>query len=100
MFTLGINEDKLLGPFFLSKATLENAKNEVTNFIHLFESKVIMYLFEDAAKMKRRELFNLENGKYIYSEICKKFENFGLNVFRLNEDINLAETEPSDDKKV
>lgn len=85
LIELGINEDKLLGPFFLNKTMLENAMNKDSNFIKSFESKVLMYLFEDAAKMKVRQLFNLPNDKYIYSEICKKFENDGLTVFNLME---------------
>lgn len=86
LIELGINEDKLLGPFFMNKTVLENAMNKDSNFIKSFESKVLMYLFEDATKMKVRQLFNLPNDKYIYSEICKKFENDGLAVFKLMED--------------
>ena len=83
LISLGVNEDKLLGPFFLSKSVLESAMSKGMNFVKLFESKVLMYLFEDAAKMKVRQLFNLDSGKYIYSEVCKKFEKDGLDVFNL-----------------
>ena len=83
LISLGVNEDKLLGPFFLSKSVLESAMSKGMDFVKLFESKVLMYLFEDAAKMKVRQLFNLESGKYIYSEVCKKFEKDGLDVFNL-----------------
>ena len=86
LIELGINEDKLLGPFFLNKTILENAMNKDSNFIKSFESKVLMYLFEDAAKMKVRQLFNLQDNRYIYSEICKKFEKEGLAVFNFEED--------------
>lgn len=84
LIELKVNEDKLMGPFFLSKSLLETA-NSNEKFIELFESKVLMYLFEDAAKMKVQSLFNLENKKYIYSEICKEFENKGLAVFNFCE---------------
>lgn len=79
LITLGVNEDKLLGPFFLNKNTLENALSDIPHFIKLFKSKVLMYLFEDAAKMKVKTLFKAD--KYIYSEICKEFDKNGLNVF-------------------
>ena len=79
---LGINEDKLLGPFFLSKTVLDSALDKGMDFVKLFESKVLMYLFEDAAKMKAKQLFNVDERKFIYSEVCKKFEVEGLKVNR------------------
>lgn len=86
LITLGINEDKLLGPFFLSKIVLDSAFNKGMDFVKLFESKVLMYLFEDAAKMKAKQLFNVDEKKFIYSEVCKKFELEGLKVFKFNEE--------------
>lgn len=86
LITLGINEDKLLGPFFLSKTVLDSALDKGMDFVKLFESKVLMYLFEDAAKMKAKQLFNVDEKKFIYSEVCKKFELEGLKVFKLNEE--------------
>lgn len=85
LITLGINEDKLLGPFFLSKTVLDSAFDKGMDFVKLFESKVLMYLFEDAAKMKAKQLFNVDEKKFIYSEVCKKFEAEGLKVFKFNE---------------
>ncbi len=86
LITLGINEDKLLGPFFLSKIVLDSAFDKGMDFVKLFESKVLMYLFEDAAKMKAKQLFNVDERKFIYSEVCKKFELEGLKVFKFNEE--------------
>lgn len=86
LITLGINEDKLLGPFFLSKTVLDYAFDKGMDFVKLFESKVLMYLFEDAAKMKAKQLFNVDEKKFIYSEVCKKFELEGLKVFKFNEE--------------
>lgn len=88
LIELGINEDKLLGPFFLNKHTLEEATTN-ENFIKLFESKVLMYLFEDAAKMKIRNLFKLDNKKYIYSELCKAFEEKGIEIFNFSPEVEL-----------
>lgn len=90
LISLGINEDKLLGPFFLSKSVLESAMDKGKDFIKLFESKVLMYLFEDAAKMKVRQLFKLDNNKYIYSEVCKKFEKDGVAVFNFDDGESLS----------
>ena len=86
LITLGINEDKLLGPFFLSKTVLDSALDKGMDFVKLFENKVLMYLFEDAAKMKAKQLFNVDEKKFIYSEVCKKFELEGLKVLKFNEE--------------
>lgn len=88
-----INEDKLLGPFFLSKDLLENAMNNQDSkdlFIKSFESKLIMYLFEDVMKMKPQMIFKghaNKSGKMIFSEICRAFEEDGEMIF----DIELPE---------
>lgn len=84
LIEMSINEDKLLGPFFLSKTVLVNAVENSENFVKLFKSKVIMYLFEDAAKMKVKQLFKIDNNKYIFSEICKEFDKNGLGVFQFD----------------
>lgn len=107
LITLGINEDKLLGPFFLSKIVLDSAFDKGMDFVKLFESKVLMYLFEDAAKMKAKQLFNVDEKKFIYSEVCKKFKAERLNVFKFNEgdvveeyDIPSKENDVSTDGKL
>lgn len=80
-----VNEDKLLGPFFLSKNMLENALADEERFIKAFESKVIMYLFEDAMKMRPLNIFKGHKGKMIFSEICKTFEEMGEGLFELTD---------------
>lgn len=93
-----VNEDKLLGPFFLSKDLLDNAMNNQDSekiFIKAFESKVIMYLFEDVMKMKPQIIFKghaNKNGKMIFSEICRAFEEDGEMIF----DIDLPEAKSND----
>lgn len=51
-----INEDKLMGPFFLSKKIIKSGDDgmieDSEKFIKAFKSKVIMYLYEDAVKQK------------------------------------------------
>ena len=83
----GVNEDKLLGPYFLSKTVLESATKasepkEQGKYCSLFKSKVLMYLFEDVVKMQPSELFeSKDNSNIQYSDICKEFDNNGLKVF-------------------
>lgn len=74
-----INEDKLIGPFFVAKAVL----NDKDAFNEAFKSKVIMYLFEDAVRQRRGMLFNGcdEDIKNRYSAICKEFEKRGIDIF-------------------
>ena len=86
-----INEDKQLGPYFISRSiVVPNDSEEIDRdrFINTFKNKVIMYLFEDAAKQKRPRLFEgcFQNSSR-YSEICREFEAKGVGVF--NYDIQL-----------
>lgn len=72
-----VNEDKLLGPYFAAKNCLEN--NE--KFVEVFKNKIIMYLFDDAAKHKRSTIFSGCDTNNIYSEICKEFDEKGIYIF-------------------
>lgn len=80
-----INEDKQLGPYFISKNIVvpENGDEiDRDKFIRVFKNKVIMYLFEDAARQKRPSLFegcSQNSGRY--SEICRAFEAGGIKIF-------------------
>lgn len=80
-----VNEDKLLGPFFISKSMLESACEKEDRFVKAFESKVIMYLFEDAMKMRPANIFKGHKGKLIFSEICKTFEEKGEELFGISD---------------
>lgn len=76
-----INEDKLLGPYFITKTVLEGSEEE---FLKAFKNKVIMYLFEDAVKQRKKTFF--ENCKQdtrgiTYSEIIKLFDIKGVYIF-------------------
>ena len=79
-----VNEDKLMGPFFLAKRVTEcdengNIKNP-EEFIKVFKSKVIMYLYEDAAKQHKHKLFSgCDSTKY--SSVCEAFDNIGVKIF-------------------
>lgn len=77
-----INEDKLMGPFFVSKSVLESDNDE--EFIRVFKNKVLMYLFDDVVKQKKKTFFEkCKDGiKGIrYSDICKQFDIKGVFIF-------------------
>ena len=94
-----INEDKQLGPYFLSrKVVIPESGDEIDrdSFCEAFKNKVIMYLFEDAAKQKRASLFEgCFDSSSRYSEICKEFDEKGVGIF--NHEIGL-DTDPEDIK--
>lgn len=75
---MNVNEDKLLGPFFLK----ESAFTDDRSFAAAFKSKVLMYLFEDAARQKRSQLF-AGCGKEcnVFSKVCQKFDAIGIGIF-------------------
>ena len=91
-----INEDKQLGPYFISRNIVVPKDDMIDGkkFGKTFKSKVIMYLFEDAARQKRSSLFEgcFENCTR-YSEICKEFDEKGIGIF--NHDIQI-DCEPED----
>lgn len=75
---IGINEDKQLGPFFLKNNVISDNKK----FCEVFKHKIIMYLFEDAAKQKRASLFSgFEKENLRYSIICEEFDRRGIEIF-------------------
>lgn len=79
LIKVNVPEDKLMGPYFISKNILNSSEEMLTNS---FKNKVLMYLFEDAGKQYRRNLFNLAPDKMIYSEVIKAFDEIGLELFK------------------
>lgn len=80
----GVNEDKLIGPYFLSRRDfLYGADGQMLNpkrFTEAFKSKVLMYLYEDAAKPIRHQLFDgCDSSRY--SSVCKSFDEKGIDIF-------------------
>ena len=76
-----VNEDKLMGPFFIGMKNLSEDDDFNENFCRIFKNKVIMYLFDDAAKQKRPTLFDGCNIKNLYSAICEEFDEKGVDIF-------------------
>lgn len=76
---LNVPEDKLLGPYFISKKILTSSNELLTEE---FKSKVLMYLFEDVGVHFRNKIFNLDVLRY--SEVLKQFDIQGINIFNSN----------------
>jgi len=77
-----INEDKLMGPYFLSTKVIPlEGEIDTQKFIDAFKSKVIMYLFEDAAKQKKHTLFSGCSDTTRYSSIRDEFDTKGVFIF-------------------
>jgi hypothetical protein len=73
-----------MGPYFISKKMLpEGDTIDSKTFTRIFKNKVIMYLFDDAAKQKRITLFGgcADKDKNQYSKICAAFDTLGVDIF-------------------
>ena len=77
-----VNEDKLMGAFFISMKNMPEGRDiDPDLFKRVFKNKVLMYLFEDAAKQKRPTLFDGCHTKNLYSAICDEFDDKGVDIF-------------------
>ena len=74
----GVNEDKLMGPWFVKpeKDSTVSAKQ--------FQSKVLMYLWEDAARMCRKNIF--KDDITTFSQLVGKWDGRVKSVFKTNEE--------------
>lgn len=82
-----INEDKQLGPYFIPRSIVVPAGDEIDSdkFCDVFKHKVLMYLFDDAAKQKRQKLFKgSAKGQNRYSKLCEAFDEQGIGIFHEN----------------
>jgi len=100
LLTYKVNEDKLMGPYFISKKNLpEGEMIDPAVFTRIFKNKVIMYLFDDAAKQKRITLFGGcdEKAKNQYSKICREFDTKGVYIFCEGISSQFIDNVPEDD---
>ena len=100
LLTYKVNEDKLMGPYFISKKNLpEGEMIDSAVFSRIFKNKVIMYLFDDAAKQKRITLFGGcdEKAKNQYSKICREFDTKGVYIFCEGISSQFIDNVPEDD---
>lgn len=88
MKDLRINEDKFLGPFFISPNDLND------RFSDVFKDKVLLYLCEDVGKLKRGRLFRDETATYF--ELCKQFDRDGVAIFKGIELADVVAGKPSE----
>ena len=66
-----VPEDKLLGPYFVSKSIL--ASKDIDKITNTIKNKVLMYLYEDAGRQHRKRIF--KEGKWeTYSKLCNSFD--------------------------
>lgn len=82
-----LNEDKLIGPFFIKKDVLvvneEGYIKDPEKFKKVFKNKVLMYLYEDAAKQVKNKLFaGCDSTRY--SSVCDAFDTFGIDIFGID----------------
>ncbi len=97
-----VNEDKLMGPYFISKNNLpEGEMIDPDIFKRIFKNKVVMYLFDDAAKQKRITLFGgcTEKAKNQYSKICREFDTKGVHIFCEAISNQFIDNVPEDDEE-
>lgn len=98
LLTYKVNEDKLMGPYFISKKNLpEGEVISPAAFTRIFKNKVIMYLFDDAAKQKRPSLFTGCEDKNLYSQICREFDTKGVCIFCERISSQFIDNAPEDD---
>lgn len=99
--TLRINEDKLLGPFFLSEDELNLSQNDETQeyFDNIFKSKLLMYLYEDVLKYKKSEIL-FSNGINSLSDLVKAYDNGKVFSFDINKFPYLDKNISNDNEEV
>ena len=78
-----IPEDKLMGPYFIPKSILESDIDTITEAIR---DKVLIYLYDDAAKPFRNQLFDPEKSRK-FSDLRKYFDQDALGIFKERLDI-------------
>lgn len=82
----------MLGPFFISPSRLR----DTARFTQTFMDKVLLYLFEDAAKTKKSKVFSIE-GNPTYSDICDDFRTRGELAFKGMKELAAIDDGKSDD---
>jgi len=75
-----INEDKMVGPFFLS---VEDLKDNLDN---AFKSKLLMYLYVDVIKHRRDEFFIKDMDTY--SKLLETYKKCGADIFKFKSKLN------------
>jgi len=74
---LGVSEDRLIGPYFISPHEIEDSES--------FTSKLLIYLWDDVVRYMRNEFF--DSSIRTYSELVKNFVS-GEDVLNILDEIN------------
>jgi len=81
-----LDEDKLLGPFFISYELMQDLKRDLKGssprFNDTFKNKILMYLYEDAGRHFRDTIFKGCNSGAGFSEICQNYDSMGIEIFK------------------
>lgn len=80
--TIGINEDRLIGPYFISPEEITDNNN--------ISSKLLIYLWDDVVRYNRESFFGTEIKTY--SELVSGFNN-GVDVLTIKDEIIQMEME-------
>ena len=102
-----INEDKLMGVYFISKKTLEQFADQPKELSKVIKNKVLYYLFDDVVKPYRASFFALDKAD-TFLQLCDNFDQHGIEVFNddLKEKLNqiiktkTAQKETEDEEKL
>lgn len=100
--SIRVNEDKLLGPFFLSKSEITKSQTNILEFDNIFKSKVLMYLYEDILKHKKSDFFSVEVQNF--SDVIRAYDegdvfNFKIESYKEHNN-NLTEKSEENKKQV
>lgn len=81
-----LDEDKLIGPFFISYELMQNIERDLkgysSKFNDVFKNKILMYLYEDAGRHFRDTIFKGCKPGIGFSEICQHYDSIGLEIFK------------------
>ncbi|RSX52032.1 AAA family ATPase [Bifidobacterium callimiconis] len=94
----GVNEDKQIGPFFIHRVPDfgEESQEQPGAFDNAMKNKVLMYLFEDAAKY-HRDIFSIkgvDNNALSLQTLCQAWDKNNFGIFRGLEKIEEVKSEP------
>lgn len=81
LLNLGINEDKMIGSFFLGSPAEIDAASSSGRIDLLIKEKLLSYLFDDVVRHRRSEFFSGLQGALSYSQVCLEFDLEGEAIF-------------------
>ena len=81
-----LDEDKLIGPFFISYELMKEVKRDIEGyspkFNDILKNKILMYLYEDAGRHFRDTIFKGCKSGAGFSEICQNYDSMGIEIFK------------------